>query len=178
MTMSRLSRQFRAMVAGDHERGATASEGGTTDAGPSSAEGAQNHEPMLEPNWSSVAAVAVEVWRLGQRVQRLPQPDAPVYQPLRNSVERLTYALGELGVTFEDPLGTAFDPRSSLEVAHADLPAGSIDSDERLIVTETISPEIRHAGRVIRHGRVVVGRQPTPTEIPPPEAQDGGGTHP
>jgi len=174
MTMSRLSRQFRAMVAGDHERGATASEGGTTDAGSPSAEGAQNYEP----NWSSVAVLAVEVWRLGQRVQRLPKPDAPVYQPLRNSVERLTYALGELGVTLEDPLGTAFDPRSSLEVAHADLPAGSIDSDERLIVTETISPEIRHAGRVIRHGRVVVGRQPTPTEIPPPEAQDGGGTHP
>jgi len=178
MTMSRLSRQFRAMVASDHDRGATASEGGTTDAGSPSAEGAQNHEPMLEPNWSSVAAVAVEVWRLGQRVQRLPQPDAPVYQPLRNSVERLTYALGELGVTFEDPLGTDFDPRSSLEVAHADLPTGAIHTDDQLTVTETISPEIRHAGRVIRHGRVVVGRQPTPTEVPATEAEDGGGVHP
>lgn len=126
----------------------------------------QEHIPDADqaPQWSAVASVAVEVWRLGQRLHRLPDHDAPRYQPLRNSVERLTIALGEMAVSVEDPLGTDYDSRSSLEVVHLDLESGAAPETANLVVTETVSPVVCRDGHVIRHGRVIVGRRPTAPE--------------
>ncbi len=181
--MSRLARQIKSMVHCATSASSVVLDEGRRD-GVSEIAG-----PDLAPDagqalqWSAVANLAVEVWRLARRLQRLPDHDAPQYQPVRNSVERLTIALGELAVTVDDPQGTDYDPRSSLEVVHVDLAPGVDPESASLVVTETVSPVVRREGHVIRHGRVIVGGRPaspektaSSEEVPSAVAKDCDGT--
>ena len=157
--MSHLASQLKSMVHGMRSGLTSVPDEGLPVDGPAITRQKHAPEDTQIPEWSAVATVAVEVWRLGQRIRRLPNHDAPYYQALRNSFERLNIALGEMAVSVEDPVGTDYDTRSSLNVVHVDLEPEVDPVTASLVVTETVSPVVRQDGHVIRHGRVIVGRR-------------------
>jgi hypothetical protein len=105
----------------------------------------------------SLARLAENVWRLEGRARRANDSTSwadPV-------IERLNDDLRELGVEIIDRLGTPYRDGETMEKVHSDAPA---DWSGPLVVTEVISPPIRIGGKIIEHGKVVVGPQVNETK--------------
>ncbi len=104
-----------------------------------------------------LARLAENIWRLEGRARRATDSTAwadPV-------IERLNDNLRELGVEIIDRLGTPYRDGETMEKVHSDAPA---DWSGPLVVTEVISPPIRIGGKLIEHGKVVVGPQTNETK--------------
>lgn len=100
----------------------------------------------------TLARLAEDVWRLAGRARRANDSTSwadPV-------IERLHDDLRELGVEIIDRLGTPYRDGETMEKVHSDAPA---DWSGSLVVIEVISPPIRIGGKLIEHGKVVVGPQ-------------------
>lgn len=102
---------------------------------------------------SSLAELAVEWWRLGRRADcEETSPQA------RHAARRLGKFLSDLGLEVLDVTGRAYEPGLAVEVLDAfedgRLPAGSE------VIDETVAPVVLFRGAVVRHGQVVVKRNP------------------
>lgn len=106
------------------------------------------------PLEKSLTGLCVEVWKLQKRLKRYESLDMiqeSQSRALRDSAERMEEWLTLLAVEAITHDGTADHPGASYEVVH------QRDEGEHLTVVETISPSVRIAGRIVRHGQVVVG---------------------
>lgn len=107
------------------------------------------------PIETSLTGLCVEVWKLQKRIERfesLNMIQEPQARALRDSAERLEEWLTLLAVEAITHDGTADHSGASYEVIH------KREEGDDLIVVETISPSVRIAGSIVRHGQVVVGR--------------------
>jgi hypothetical protein len=107
----------------------------------------------LPVSLSSLAELAVEWWRLGRRA------DSEETSPqARHAARRLGKFLSDLGLEVLDVTGRAYEPGLAVEVLDAfedgRLPAGSE------VIDETIAPVVLFRGAVVRHGQVIVKRNP------------------
>ncbi|HEX8285529.1 MAG TPA: hypothetical protein VF588_19395 [Pyrinomonadaceae bacterium] len=105
---------------------------------------------------SSLAELAVEWWRLGRWAAGTESSDSS--PQARHVARRLGKFLGDLGVEVLDVTGRAYEPGLAVEVLDAfedaRLPAGS------QVIDETVAPVVLFRGSVVRHGQVVVRRNP------------------
>jgi hypothetical protein len=107
----------------------------------------------LPVSLSSLAELAVEWWRLGRRAgSEETSPQA------RHVARRLGKFLSDLGLEVVDVTGRAYEPGLAVEVLDAfedeRLPAGSE------VIDETVAPVVLFRGAVVRHGQVIVKRNP------------------
>lgn len=102
---------------------------------------------------SALAELAVEWWRLGRRAG--PEEGSP---QARHAARRLGKFLTDLGLEVLDVTGRAYEPGLAVEVLDA-------FEDARLaagaqVVDETVAPVVLFRGAVVRHGQVIVKRNP------------------
>lgn len=116
-------------------------------------------DPVLDMPVSSrltdalVADLVLEHWRLGRRVSRMGA-DFPeeALAPLRDSLRRFADVLDEHGVEIRPHDGERYVEGAQFEVIHV-----RDDGEERWVV-ETVRPTVLLAGRILRHGQVIVGQ--------------------
>ncbi len=100
---------------------------------------------------STLAKIAVEVWRLGRRLDRVEHLPAGV----RQAHERLRRLLDDGGVEIRDPYGERFFEGSNAEVI--DGPGAGTVEPERLLVTDVLRPGVFINGTCVIAPQVVLG---------------------
>ncbi len=122
----------------------------------------QSHQSHAD----TLAALAVEVWRLKGRLARLTDAvPSKEKRPLETAVAKMEEALAASGVTTDDPEGRPYHDGDPFEVLLFE-PTPAL---ARPTVVQTVKPAVLVAGKVSRRAEVVVG---TPGDTPEPP---GGG---
>lgn len=106
-----------------------------------------------------MALLASEWFRTARRLARLTQDAAPARlererAQLLYSQGKVEMALAELGVRLVTHDGAQFSPELPAEPVNPE----DFDTEEGLLVTETLEPTVIHNGRVVARGRVVLAR--------------------
>lgn len=107
-------------------------------------------EPTLDPSSLLLGRLAVEIWRLGRRIDALPEPQ----ERITDSYKRLVAALEDGSVRIDDPIGQRFIEGTNAEVI--DLPKGSDPARDVLIVSDVLRPAVFVAGEAIIIPQVVL----------------------
>ena len=98
-----------------------------------------------------VGQLGVELWRLERRIQRVPEEYAAALAGVRDGVVRLKELLEDHGVEIRPHDGDLYTDGSLVQVVFVQ-PGG-----EPSRVVETVEPSVLWQGRMVRHGKVVVG---------------------
>ena len=98
-----------------------------------------------------VGQLGVELWRLERRLQRVPEEYAAALAGVRDGVVRLKELLEDHGVEIRPHDGDLYTDGSLVQVVFVQ-PGG-----EPSRVVETVEPSVLWQGRMVRHGKVVVG---------------------
>ena len=98
-----------------------------------------------------VGQLGVELWRLERRIQRVPEECAAALAGVRDGVVRLKELLEDHGVEIRPHDGDLYTDGSLVQVVFVQ-PGG-----EPSRVVETVEPSVLWQGRMVRHGKVVVG---------------------
>jgi len=107
--------------------------------------------PVAPP--TALAALGVEVWRLGRRADAAPEQG----DRFRDAHSRLVRALEDAGVRIDDPLGREFVEGTTADII--DMPEGLNPAEDRLVVANVLRPAVYVAGRCVISPQIVVGRQ-------------------
>ncbi len=106
----------------------------------------------------ALAAMAVEVWRLGQNLVRLPSQSNSV--ALKYSIRKLRQTLEEQSCVFLDLTGKTYDAGLALEVIDIENNIEDDKEDEsnksKLIIKETIVPIILFQNKLLVSGQVIL----------------------
>lgn len=105
-----------------------------------------------DPTSPNFVQIAVEVWRLGQRLDQSPLSR----ERLDDSFRRLSTALADVGVRFEDPSGQAFVEGTNAEVVGTGARETEADRDE-LVVTQVLRPAVFVNNVCVIPPQIVVG---------------------
>lgn len=100
----------------------------------------------------ALAILAVEVWRLGQNLAKLPDQSNLV--ALKFSTRKLLQTLEEQGCIFLDLTGKVYDAGLALEVI--DIEDESKQTE--LIIKETIVPIILFQNKLLVSGQVILAK--------------------
>lgn len=99
--------------------------------------------------------VAIEVWRLRRRADRLAHDvGEDAMKGVRDSVRRLDDLLARYQVEALDHSGEPYHEGLRLDILHVD---GESKPDRPLRVLETVRPTVQVAGRVLTTGQVILG---------------------
>ena len=112
--------------------------------------------PAASPAGSpdTLAALAVEVWRMKGRLARLSEAvAAKEKRPLESAVAKMEEALAAAGVTTEDPEGRPYHDGDPFEVLLFE-PSPKLS---RPTVLQTVKPAVLVSGKLVRRAEVVVG---------------------
>ena len=99
----------------------------------------------------TLALVAVEVWRLGRRLEK----SEGLPESVRNAYERMTRLLEDGGIEIRDPYGGRFIEGSNAEVIGS--PQTETVTEGELIVTDVLRPGIFVGGVCEIAPQVVLG---------------------
>jgi hypothetical protein len=99
-----------------------------------------------------IAALALEVWRLQRRVDRMARDlGEESVRSLRDSLQRLNDVMADHHLELQIHDGQRYVEGSTLEVIHIR------NSGDPMIVVETLQPTIRYPERILRVGQVILG---------------------
>lgn len=97
-----------------------------------------------------LAQVAVEVWRLGQRLEAADLSR----ERLGDSLRRLTEALAQAGIRYSDPTGSAYTEGMNAEVIAGDAVGGAA---EGLPIVQVLRPAVFVDDVCVVAPQIVVG---------------------
>lgn len=114
----------------------------------------------LSEQGAQLMAVLVSEWfKTARRLARLAEVAAPGHKEreraqLLYSEGRVETALAELGIRLVKHDGARFSPELPAEPVNPE----DFNTEEGLVVIETLEPTVIHNGRVVARGRVVLSR--------------------
>ena len=109
----------------------------------------------------AVLLLATEWWKSTRRLLRLAAEAAPDRLERERSQaayagRRIATALGALGIRIAEHDGQPYSPGLPAEPVNPE----DFETEEGLVVAETIEPTILHDGRILVRGKVVLRRAP------------------
>lgn len=115
--------------------------------------------PVPEEGIDALATVATEWFKAARRLHRLTQETAPARiererAQLSFSERRIQDTLSALELRLVTYDGAEFSAQLPAEPVNPE----DFDSEEGLVVSETLEPTILHQGKVVLRGRVVLAR--------------------
>ena len=113
-------------------------------------------EQLRKIDLSSVIDVAIEVWRLQDRVNKLQTAAGRKDPSIAFSIDKIQHILKEIGIEAREYTGQTYNEGMSLDVLTFDYPAG--EKPISRIVQETVSPAIFFDGRLHKMAQVIVGK--------------------
>ncbi len=102
---------------------------------------------------AALAALGVEVWRLGRRIESASEQG----DRFKESHSRLVRGLEDAGVRIDDPLGREFVEGTTADII--DMPTGVNPGEDTLVVTNVLRPAVFVAGKCVISPQIVVERQ-------------------
>lgn len=100
---------------------------------------------------ADIKELAVAAWRLEKWLDNLNSDRKMAAKSALRSIKKYIAASG---VEVKDPLGSKFDPGLAVEVVNNEAEGESEDS---LIIIETLSPYVYQNGELIQYARVIIG---------------------
>ena len=104
---------------------------------------------------SSLVEIAIETWRVGDRLKKLQVLANKEDPAIGFSIEKIQHVLKEMGVEIKDPTGEPYHEGLVLDVLTFDY--GSGESPTNRVVQETVSPAIFYKGKLVKMAKVIVG---------------------
>jgi hypothetical protein len=101
---------------------------------------------------AAIARLALEVWRLGRRVEAAPGTSGRI----ADSYTRLVRELEALGVRIDDPFRRRFVDGTHAEIV--DLPDGADPARETLIVSDVLRPAVFVDGQCVVVPQIILQR--------------------
>lgn len=108
---------------------------------------------------SQLEALAIQTWRLGRRVEGLPDgEEGRTKRQLKDSYNRFAGVLQDLDISIDDPIGRAYtDGWLEVDVIAWEDPDGPApEGVSDLWVKQTIKPILKQSGRLLAKGEIVV----------------------
>jgi hypothetical protein len=105
---------------------------------------------------SSMIDVAIEVWRLQDRVNKLQAATGRKDPSIAFSIDKIQHVLREIGVEAREYTGQTYNEGMSLDVLTFDYPVE--EKPINRIVQETVSPAIFFDGTLHKMAQVIVGK--------------------
>ncbi|MBI4850374.1 MAG: hypothetical protein HY819_00970 [Acidobacteria bacterium] len=108
----------------------------------------------------ALATLAIEVWRLGQNLAKLP--DQPNLVVLKYSAKKLRQTLEDQGCVFLDLSGKIYDAGLALEVIDIedqDRKTQKENDQTQLFIKETIVPIILFENKLLVSGQVILTKE-------------------
>jgi hypothetical protein len=113
-------------------------------------------EQLRKINLSSVIDVAIEIWRLKDRVNKLQTAAGRKDPSIAFSIEKVQHVLKEIGIEAREYTGQIYNEGMSLDVLTFDYSAD--EKPINRIVQETVSPAIFFDGTLHKMAQVIVGK--------------------
>jgi len=113
-------------------------------------------EKLRKVDLSSVIDVAIEVWRLQDRVKKLQSAIGRQDPSIAFSIDKIQHVLREIGIEAREYTGQTYNEGMSLDVLTFDYPVEEKPSNR--IVQETVSPAIFFDGTLHKMAQVIVGK--------------------
>ena len=113
-------------------------------------------EKLRKIDLSSVIDVAIEVWRLQDRVNRLQTAAGRKDASIAFSIDKIQHVLRQIGIETREYTGQTYNEGMSLDVLTFDYPAE--EKPINRIVQETVSPAIFFDGTLHKMAQVIVGK--------------------
>jgi hypothetical protein len=103
-----------------------------------------------------LAKLSIEIWRLQKKIKKISNNPKDI-SSLDFSYRQLINYLCNMGVTFEDFQGQAYDAGLAVEVI--ENTTSNISKDSNPIILETIEPALFINNRLLKIGKVIIGSQ-------------------
>ena len=100
---------------------------------------------------ADIKELAVAAWRLEKWLSTL---DTDRKMAAKSALRNIKKYIKASGVEIRDPIGSRFDPGLAVEVVNNEAEDAE---EEKLIITETLTPYVYRDGELIQHARVIVG---------------------
>lgn len=100
---------------------------------------------------ADIKELAVAAWRLERWLDNLNFDRKMAAKSALRSIKKYISALA---VEVVDPIGSKFDPGLAIEVVNNEAQG---NSEEDLIIIETLAPYVYQNGELIQHARVIIG---------------------
>ena len=113
-------------------------------------------EKLRKVELSSVIDLAIEVWRLQDRVKRLQSATGREDPSIAFSIDKIQHVLREIGIEAREYTGQTYNEGMSLDVLTFDYPVG--EKPVSRVVQETVSPAIFFDGKLHKMAQVIVGK--------------------
>jgi hypothetical protein len=113
-------------------------------------------EKLRKVELSSVIDLAIEVWRLQDRVKRLQSTTGREDPSIAFSIDKIQHVLREIGIEAREYTGQTYNEGMSLDVLTFDYPVG--EKPVSRVVQETVSPAIFFDGKLHKMAQVIVGK--------------------
>lgn len=117
---------------------------------------AREMEKLRKVELSSVIDLAIEVWRLQDRVKRLQSLTGRDDPSIAFSIDKIQHVLREIGIEAREYTGQTYNEGMSLDVLTFDYPVG--EKPVSRVVQETVSPAIFFDGKLYKMAQVIVGK--------------------
>ena len=114
-------------------------------------------KPSLQMDKRQAVELAVQVWRLGNRIERMKSENNSV-RPLEDSYSRLMSLITELSIEIEDPTGKPYlDGWLEVEPISFEAPDGPApDGSPDRWVKQVLKPIIRRREELLSRAEIVV----------------------
>lgn len=117
------------------------------------------NEGLSDQGAGAVAVIASEWFKASRRLERLAMEAAPARlererAQLLFSRRQVEAALAGVGIRLVTHEGSGFGPELPAEPVNPE----DFDTEEGLVVSETLEPTVVHDGRIVVRGRVVLAR--------------------
>lgn len=111
------------------------------------------HFVQLSPDAESIVELAIEIWRIEQRVAKAEDMlSESLKKGMANSILKMRRYLGKYDIEIVDYAGQKYNDGLNLEIL-------SVEKDSSVterIIKETVEPAIIHRGRVIKKSKVIL----------------------
>jgi len=121
----------------------------------SAADGLQTHE-IRRLDISSIIDLAIEVWRLQDRVRKLSAAIGKEDPASAFTVDKIRDIFSQIGIETRDFTGQSYNEGMSLDVLTCDYPAG--ENPPHRIIQETINPAVYFDGKLVKMSQVIIGK--------------------
>jgi hypothetical protein len=113
-------------------------------------------EGIRKVDLSSMIDVAIEVWRLQDRIDKLQLATGRQDPSIAFSIDKIKHVLREIGIEAREYTGQTYNEGMSLDVLTFDYQVE--EKPINRIVQETVSPAIYFDGRLHKMAQVIVGK--------------------
>jgi hypothetical protein len=105
---------------------------------------------------SSMIDLAIEIWRLQDRMKRMLAAVGKEDPALAFAVDKIRDIFSQIGIEVRDLTGLPYNEGMSLDVLTCDYPEG--EKPTYRIIQETISPAVYFDGKLLKMSQVIVGK--------------------